>query len=522
MKELQIPPDLQGSARRERIERFWREGKAAGRLTHPNIVTIYEVGKDGDRHYIAMEYLEGFTLRDQIKSGGPLPLAEVVDYSLQLCSALAYAHANGVVHRDIKPENVQVLPGGHIKLTDFGIARLMGEPSITQDGQVFGTPSYMSPEQVAGKAIDQRSDIFSLGVLIYEMVAGQKPFTGDGIVTITYNIMNLEPSPPPGAPPYLVGVIRKAMSKDPNMRYQTADAMADDIRNQHADGAYTVDAMGYGAAPHPLGGASQAYQHQPSVPITPYGTPIPSSNSGVSPDPFAQPNIPHAAPVVLPPPPPREPILSADTRNFLGIFSLIIALIGMLVFAGWAVNLAFKSYQVASTSGAAAQDDDQGNKLYQRGDTQAAIEQWQRAITVSPDSDAAKKAREAVYNVSTALAGQYLEQQNVGSLREQAQALIQAGPQKPEGHYYMGAAYQLSGDLKKAAEEYRQANTYGGNDVYAQSARHWLVSIYVSQGDQLAASGHTDDALSAYQEATEFCDSTELPDVQGKIAALKK
>jgi len=146
LKELWMDPTVQGAQRRERIERFWREGKAAGRLSHPNIVTIFEVGKDGERHFIAMEFLEGQTLRNAIQAGGPMPLPTVKDYILQLCSALAYAHQNGVVHRDIKPENVQILPGGHIKLTDFGIARLMGEPSITQDGQVFGTPSYMSPE----------------------------------------------------------------------------------------------------------------------------------------------------------------------------------------------------------------------------------------------------------------------------------------------------------------------------------------------------------------------------------------
>ncbi len=124
-----------------------------------------------------MEFLDGQTLRDVIQAGGPLSIKDAVNYALQLCSALEYAHEHGVIHRDVKPENIQVLPGGLIKLTDFGIARLMGESPITQDGQVFGTPSYMSPEQVAGKSLDARSDIFSLGVVLYEMLAGSKPFS---------------------------------------------------------------------------------------------------------------------------------------------------------------------------------------------------------------------------------------------------------------------------------------------------------------------------------------------------------
>ena len=517
LKELQIPPDLQGSARRERIERFWREGKAAGRLSHPNIVTIYEVGKDGDRHFIAMEYLEGQTLRDQLKSGGPLPLKQVTDYAIQLCSALSYAHQNGVVHRDIKPENVQVLPGGYVKLTDFGIARLMGEPSITQDGQVFGTPSYMSPEQVAGKHIDQRSDVFSLGVLVYEMVAGQKPFTGDGIVTITYNIMNMEPTPPPGAPPYLVSVIRKAMNKDPNMRYQSADDMAEDIKNQNASTPYSMDTTGYGMAPAPLSGSWPP--QQPQVPITPYGTPLPSTGAGASPDPFAQGSpSPSAAP--LPPAPPPQPIMSAETRNFLGVFLLMVALLGMLGFAIWAVGLAFKSYQIASTSGIAQKYYDQGNKIYSRGDLPAAVEQWSNAIRVSPDSDSAKKAREAIFNISATLAGQYLDQRNVEPLKTEAKALIEAGPDRPEGHYYMGAGLYLAGDTAKSVSEYEFAVRFGGNDYHAQNARHSLVTIYTYQGDQLAGSGRKEDAIAAYQKAVNYCDSGELPTVQGKINSV--
>ena len=463
-----MDPAVQGAQRRERIERFWREGKAAGRLSHPNIVTIFEVGKDGERHFIAMEYLEGQTLRDAIQAGGPMPLPTVKDYTLQLCSALAYAHQNGVVHRDVKPENVQILPGGHIKLTDFGIARLMGEPSITQDGQVFGTPSYMSPEQVAGKSIDTRSDIFSVGVMIHEMLAGKKPFAGDSVVTITYNIMNMEPPPPPGAPPYLVGIIRKAMAKDADMRYQTVEQLVEDLRNEQSSDNYLADLNAPSPYPSPFGQPQHA--QQPSVPITPYGTPVPSPGAGGVPDPFAQ---PFPAPAPAPPSAPPRPIMSAETRNFLGIFLLVIGIAGMLVFAIWAINLAYQSYSTAQTSGAAARYYDQGVKLYQRGDLDAAEQQFLNAIRVSPMSQIAENAREGIYQVWIARAYAYSQSRNKEALGEQARRMVELRPNAPEGHYYLGVVYELEGKLQEAVAEYEKASSLAGNDEagYGPAAR---------------------------------------------------
>src|SRR5262249_42937553 len=178
IKELNIAPSLTGQARRERIERFNREARAAGRLSHPNIVSVFDFGEENGRHFIAMEFLEGQTLRDSMQVRGALPLKEALDLVCQVLDALAYAHANRVIHRDIKPDNIHLLPGGQVKLTDFGIARLTEEPALTSNGQVFGTPSYMSPEQIEGKGIDHRSDLFSLAVVLYEMLAGRKPFLG--------------------------------------------------------------------------------------------------------------------------------------------------------------------------------------------------------------------------------------------------------------------------------------------------------------------------------------------------------
>ena len=230
VKELQLPLHLAGAQKRERIERFYREAKAAGTLSHRNIVTIHDVGQENDRHFLVMEYLEGQSLRDILQMQGALPLKETVEITLQLCDALAYAHSRGVVHRDIKPDNIHILPGGIIKLTDFGIARITAEPSITIQGQVFGTPSYMSPEQVTSHTVDHRTDLFSLGITLYEMLTGRKPFVGDSVITITYNIMNNQPIMPIGVPHALQQILQRALAKDPNLRYQNAAAMAADLR----------------------------------------------------------------------------------------------------------------------------------------------------------------------------------------------------------------------------------------------------------------------------------------------------
>lgn len=221
LKELSLPPTLAGQAKRQRIERFFREARAAGAMSHENIVTIYEVGEDKGRYFIAMEYLEGQTLRERLQAAGALPISEALGVAGALAGALEYAHARGVIHRDIKPDNVHLLPGGRVKLTDFGIARITHEDSLTLDGQVFGTPSYMSPEQVVGREIDARSDIFALGILLYEMISGRKPFTqaGDSVVTITYRIMNDPPPPLAAVPPLIDAVIQRALAKAPRDRW---------------------------------------------------------------------------------------------------------------------------------------------------------------------------------------------------------------------------------------------------------------------------------------------------------------
>jgi serine/threonine-protein kinase len=217
--------------------RFQQEIKAAGRFSHPNIVTIYDVGRTDEVAYMAMEFLNGRELKD-ILAGGVRPDVETtVELMLQVADGLSYAHDHGVVHRDIKPSNIMVidLPNGvFAKITDFGIARMPGSAVKTMTGIVLGSPRYMSPEQVVGKAIDHRSDIFSLGVVLYETLTGKAPFDGDNLTAIMYATANTHPAPPstlnPASPKMLDLVLEKALAKDLERRYQSMRDFCNDLR----------------------------------------------------------------------------------------------------------------------------------------------------------------------------------------------------------------------------------------------------------------------------------------------------
>lgn len=207
-------------------ERLMREAQAAGGMSHPNIVTIYDVGQEGDFQYIAMEYLEGYTLESYLRKKSDLNYKIVAKIIMQVCEALSYAHSKGIVHRDIKPANIMILDNFEVKVMDFGIARF-GVSSMTQAGTTMGTPHYISPEQLEGKSADKRSDIFSTGVILYEVLTGQKPFKGDNISALAYSIINDNPPMPTQVndktPPIFDRIVTKAIAKDPNERYQNAE-----------------------------------------------------------------------------------------------------------------------------------------------------------------------------------------------------------------------------------------------------------------------------------------------------------
>jgi len=214
--------------------RFFREAEAAGRLNHSNIVTIYDAGEEHDLAYMAMEYLPGKTLAEHCVRNKLLPPKEAMRIAADIAAALAYAHEHDVVHRDIKPANIMLLPDGKVKVTDFGIARVVSA-SHTQTGVILGTPSYMSPEQVSGKKVDGRSDLFSLGVVCYELLCGEKPFTGDNLGALMYSISNADYPPlqkkvPKKLPAICYDVIGKLLAKGVTRRYKTAGEAEEALR----------------------------------------------------------------------------------------------------------------------------------------------------------------------------------------------------------------------------------------------------------------------------------------------------
>ncbi len=223
---------LAGENAEAAIARFRREAQAAGRLSHPNIVSIYDIGEDAGTWYIAMEFIQGRELKNYFESNERFASADIVRIMTQILDALGYSHRLGVIHRDIKPANVIILADGGVKVADFGIAHIESS-NMTQAGTVMGTPSYMSPEQIMGLPVDGRSDLFSAGVLLYQFLTGERPFAGSATATM-HKVLEEDPLPPsrfnvlvPGA---MDAVVRKALAKRPDERYQTAEEFAAALR----------------------------------------------------------------------------------------------------------------------------------------------------------------------------------------------------------------------------------------------------------------------------------------------------
>ncbi len=213
-------------------ERFYREARTAGKLSHENITIVHDVGEDSGRPFIVMEYLSGEDLRGLLERHVPMTVGQKLDYALQICRGLAYAHANEVVHRDVKPANIRILGNGRVKIMDFGIARL-GSSALTSTGAIMGTPYYMSPEQIQGKKVDRRADIFSCGVLLFELFTSQKPFRGEEPTSVMFKIVHEEPEGLDELqrvyPRELAAILAMMLTKDPAGRYQHLDDVVRDL-----------------------------------------------------------------------------------------------------------------------------------------------------------------------------------------------------------------------------------------------------------------------------------------------------
>jgi len=229
LKLLALPPSHTPDQQRDLIARFRREARAVAQLSHPNIVVIHEVGERDGAHFLAMEYLTGQTLRERL-AAGPMTPAQAQPILAQIAGALDAVHAAGIVHRDVKPSNVVLLPDGTAKLLDFGIARQSDDTTITSTGMIVGSPSYMAPEQVRGEAGTEASDVWALGVLGYEMLAGRPPFQAGTIPAVLYQVTHETPPPIPVLPPALQKVLRRALDKNPARRFRSAGALAEAMR----------------------------------------------------------------------------------------------------------------------------------------------------------------------------------------------------------------------------------------------------------------------------------------------------
>src|SRR5512134_2198341 len=253
-----LPEGLAGEA--QALERFQREARAASALNHPGICTVHDIDAHEGQWFIAMELLEGQTLRERI-GGRPIELSALLDLGIQMADALDAAHGKGVVHRDLKPANVWVTPRGQAKLLDFGLAKLSHQgavsdssekpteapPELTSAGSVLGTVAYMSPEQVRGETLDARTDLFSLGSVLYEMATGHQAFKGTTTGVVFYRILNRDPAPiaesNPSAPAELVRIVGKGLEKDRELRYQSAVEIRSDLKRLRRDSTSAAKAV---------------------------------------------------------------------------------------------------------------------------------------------------------------------------------------------------------------------------------------------------------------------------------------
>jgi eukaryotic-like serine/threonine-protein kinase len=331
VKTIRLSEEGTGLSRPELLSRFQTEARAAGLLTHPNIVVVYDAGEENGLYYITMELIEGKSLQALLDSGHSFPVPRVLRIMEQTCSALQFAHERSIIHRDIKPANLMLTADDTVKVTDFGTAKILQFGTVQQTTHVMGTPSYMSPEQVKGRPVDGRSDIFSLGVLLYEILTGEKPFPGQSITTVIYKIVNEEPIPPrtlnPSIHQGLSDIVMRALAKEPEVRYQSCRELLEDLRNYRAliPAERSPDATLISPrtnSPFPLGIAGGTPQSTPSG--NPNITPTIRSLQNRATNPTQTPVLRRTGPIA----PIEEPKKSSPTLTII----LALILVGVIVY----------------------------------------------------------------------------------------------------------------------------------------------------------------------------------------------
>lgn len=505
VKELAMPGGTTSQQQDDRINRFKREAQAVGTLAHANIMTVFEYGQEGDRHYMAMEYLDGHTLRNEIDTKGFLPPERAIDIAIEICQGLAHAHSKGVIHRDIKPDNIQILSNDTIKITDFGIARLTFQPNLTMDGQVFGTPSYMSPEQVVGREIDARSDLFSVGVVLYEMIGGQKPFAGDSVVSITYAIMNKEPDKLAQANYGVQHVLSKALDKSPALRYNSATEMIEALKSAKDSlkpGNMVIDPpVMHGQPQHTIYG--QVYPPQPS-----YTYPVPGQplvNSAPPPpvmypyNPYSNPqaggSFPHSPgfpPGYIPPPfVPPQPLLKPETKRFLKTMLVSFIVLGSAVLL---ILVAVQSLGQKLNQNSMDQNDrtiiasNRDQILNSNSPTSDKIHRFEEMVGKLRSSSNQKDEKRTLAALYEKQGKEFQDQNDFSQAEDSFKAAIDADPDNHRLYSNLGVLFQRmarqQGDINQRAE-FAQKSV----DAWTEVASHWpdreLQSMY---GEPVAAS----------------------------------
>jgi serine/threonine protein kinase len=380
------------------VERFRREAHAAARLNHPNIVTVFDCGEDAGMEFIVMELVEGETLSARLRRGGPMPPEQVVSVGAAIASALAEAHARGVVHRDVKPGNVMLTDEGQVKVLDFGIARASGAEAVTRTGLVMGSASYLSPEQAQGSSADERSDVYALGCVLFQMATGRAPFVADDPVAALYQHVN-EPVPLPSAirsiPPALEDVIMRCLAKAPGDRYASAAALETALLEA------------------PLGGPNAT---EPLTPVSNAETaPIPAAI--VAPDTFASaptsadaPNVPAGAA-------PSSHRASPERSKRLAVIAgVVAALVLVAAIVVWADPFGSSlRHQLREERRAAAQ-------AHPRTSPSASADAT--VVTGDPDVDAAYA--DVLAAIATAHASDGIDQKTADAFTHRAQAVVEA------------------------------------------------------------------------------------------------